>query len=921
MLAAWLVAAGLLLAACRSAVTPAETPQEPMALAGPLPPAQTREPAPDRRGPELLPDLQQRFQDPSWFAQPPSGPAFGLDGRGLYFERPRPNQGGPELRYLELATGLERAALPGERLLRRPERRANQPSDRPLWLEHAGDLFVLENGSAAPRQLTRTRASEQALVWLAAGRRLAYESDGALLCLDLDSGLTEQLFEWRFEEDPDLKAEPELDLLAADQERLIATLAGRAQRREEAREREREDRRSDPYRARRPFYLPTGLEARLKALSPSGRHVALAAGPKSGEDRRDLMPDYVTESSYVETRPVRPHVGLEQRPGQRLFLLDAETLLSHEVDWRGLPGVLEQPLAELEAAREARLALRRAQRAAEAPAAGGDQTPPPTSTPEPVTEGSEALGAQSDRDAGADPAVVSADPVAGDHPTTGKAAEAQPRALLIERLRWAPNAERLLVELRSTDNKDRWLCLLNPAGTIEKVLEHHRDPAWIGWDFAQWDWLPDGSGAWWLSERSGFAQLYVQDLDAAAPRVLTPAGAEASSPSLSPDGRYLYLISNATHPGIHQLARVRWSDGAFELLSAPEGRVEDFALSPDGRQVALLRSYAHQPGEIFLQNTSALAPARRLTHSTTPAFDELALVEPRFVEFPGPGGTIHARLYLPPAGAPDRRLREPVLPLEGQRSLAAQGTAPVSNESATATHRLPAAANGQPAVLFIHGAGYLQNAHQGWSGYFHEFFFHDLLARQGIVVLDLDYRASAGYGRDWRCAVHRKVGQPELEDLAAGVRYLVQHHGVDAARIGVYGGSYGGFLTLLALFKAPELFACGAALRPVTDWRHYNDGYTRNLMETPELDPEGFAASSPIDHAEGLARPLLICHGLLDDNVLAKDSIRLSQRLIELGKTDWDLCLYPLEPHGFREPASWIDEYTRIWLLFQRCLL
>jgi dipeptidyl aminopeptidase/acylaminoacyl peptidase len=196
--------------------------------------------------------------------------------------------------------------------------------------------------------------------------------------------------------------------------------------------------------------------------------------------------------------------------------------------------------------------------------------------------------------------------------------------------------------------------------------------------------------------------------------------------------------------------------------------------------------------------------------------------------------------------------------------------------------------------------------------------FHTLLARRGYVVLDMDYRGSAGYGRDWRTAIYRQMGTPELEDLEDGVDWLVAHHGVDRGRVGVYGGSYGGFMTLMALFKAPDLFAAGAALRPVTDWAHYNHGYTSNILNTPELDPEAYERSSPIEFAAGLTKPLLICAPMLDDNVFFQDTVRLVQRLIELEKTNFETALFPVEPHGFREPSSWLNEYRRIYDLFER---
>ena len=181
----------------------------------------------------------------------------------------------------------------------------------------------------------------------------------------------------------------------------------------------------------------------------------------------------------------------------------------------------------------------------------------------------------------------------------------------------------------------------------------------------------------------------------------------------------------------------------------------------------------------------------------------------------------------------------------------------------------------------------------------------------------MDYRASAGYGRDWRTAIYRDMGAPELEDLSDGIDWIVANANVDRSRIGTYGGSYGGFLTLMALFKEPELFACGAALRPVTDWAHYNHGYTSNILNVPMVDPDAYEISSPIYLAEGLTKPLLICHGMQDNNVFFQDSVRLAQRLIELEKENWELAAYPIEPHGFREPASWLDEYRRILKLFE----
>jgi dipeptidyl aminopeptidase/acylaminoacyl peptidase len=124
----------------------------------------------------------------------------------------------------------------------------------------------------------------------------------------------------------------------------------------------------------------------------------------------------------------------------------------------------------------------------------------------------------------------------------------------------------------------------------------------------------------------------------------------------------------------------------------------------------------------------------------------------------------------------------------------------------------------------------------------------------------------------------------------------------------------------MALFTGPGVFAAGAALRSVTDWAHYNHGYTSNILNTPVEDSIAFVRSSPIYFAEGLKGALLMCHGMVDDNVQFQDIVRLSQRLIKLGKENWELAVYPVESHGFREPSSLVDEYKRIFKLFEENL-
>jgi dipeptidyl aminopeptidase/acylaminoacyl peptidase len=300
-------------------------------------------------------------------------------------------------------------------------------------------------------------------------------------------------------------------------------------------------------------------------------------------------------------------------------------------------------------------------------------------------------------------------------------------------------------------------------------------------------------------------------------------------------------------------------------------------VSPDGSLIADIYSYTNKPHELYVSPLGA-ALTNRVTTSPAPEFNNYPWLDVPIVNVPARDGMqVPARIYKP------------------------------ENWKA-----------GGPAVIFVHGAGYLQNVHRAWSNYSREYMFHHLLRDRGYLVLDLDYRASAGYGRDWRTAIYRHMGGVDLDDHVDAAKWLVATQGVDAKHIGIYGGSYGGFITLMAMFTTPDVFAAGAALRPVTDWAHYNHPYTSNILNNPQTDPEAYRKSSPIYFAEGLKGALLICHGMIDVNVHFQDTVRLAQRLIELRKENWEVAMYPMEDHTFVEPTSWADEYKRILALFER---
>lgn len=451
-----------------------------------------------------------------------------------------------------------------------------------------------------------------------------------------------------------------------------------------------------------------------------------------------------------------------------------------------------------------------------------------------------------------------------------------PRPVQVTGIEWHPAGGRALVQVRAIDNKDRWTVRVDASD--RKVTQLHRltDPAWINWAFNEFGWVPGSDTAWLLSEESGYSHLYTIDADGRK-RQHTSGEFEIHDVEFGADGDSALVISNASHPTEYDLYALDVESGSMERLTRLRG-LESYALHPGSGNVLVRHSGSYLPPQAAVLER-AVGELTAATDTRTDRYRALEWQPPEFV------------------GVPSSHVDDPIW-----------------------TKFYPARGDfdgARPVVVFVHGAGYTQNTHHRFPYYFREQMFHNLLTERGYHVLDMDYRASRGYGRDWRTAIYRQMGTPELEDLVDGVNWLVENHDADAGRVGVYGGSYGGFMTFMAMFNAPETFTAGASLRPVTDWAHYNHGYTSNILNTPEVDPEAYRRSSPIESAEGLEGPLLISHGMLDDNVFYKDSVRLAQRLIELEKQDWELASYPLEPHGYVHPESWLDQYRRILKLFE----
>ena len=444
---------------------------------------------------------------------------------------------------------------------------------------------------------------------------------------------------------------------------------------------------------------------------------------------------------------------------------------------------------------------------------------------------------------------------------------------------WSGDGENAVVVIDAQDNKDRWIMKLDPATGRLSLLNRERNEAWVGGPGQGNLGWTDNTHFYFQSEASGYSHVYLANVTNGDKKQLTSGKWEVQTLQLSKDKKTFYFTANMEHPGVTDFYRIPVSGGTPVKITSMKGGNE-VELSPDERWLAIRYSYTNKPWDLYLQSNKPGAKAVQVTNSVSSEYNSYPWRAPEIITFKNRyGSDVYARIYEPKKPDPAK-----------------------------------------PAVVFVHGAGYLQNVTYSWSYYFREFMFNNMLADNGYYVMDIDYTASAGYGRDWRTGIYRHMGGKDLSDQVDGVKYMVEKYGVNPKHVGMYGGSYGGFMTLMALFTEPDVFTSGAAIRSVTDWAHYNHGYTDAILNEPYNDEKAYRQSSPIYFTNGLKGNLLMLHGMIDQNVNFQDIVRLTQKLIELHKDNWWLAPYPVEDHAFEVPSSWTDEYKRIYKLFEETL-
>lgn len=493
----------------------------------------------------------------------------------------------------------------------------------------------------------------------------------------------------------------------------------------------------------------------------------------------------------------------------------------------------------------------------------------------------------------------------------------------IRSIKWAADNQSLVIDRIDKDTKRRTLFYVHNAGSkAEKILTvtEETDDKWVAGLSRIVEPNPkDNSQILFGSERDGFNHLYLATMERAKAEP-SPTG-EVRQENPSDAGFTGKVETKQLTKGNFEIDFAKWRENRDEIVfsstekttaerqffivntktseksdlpSSEKGMKTDAQLVNFNNFSYLLfkNSRWNQPNEIYIQRVCpecrGLNTEQKITNSTPEAFKKMSWNEPKIIDIPSRDGKIiKSKIYLPGSFGQDRAKR--VFPM----------------------------------VIFVHGAGYLQNTINGWNNYYREFMFNEMLTQKGYVILDIDYRGSAGYGRDWRTDVYDFLGGKDYDDHIDAIDFMVKNYAVDPKKIGVYGGSYGGFMAEMMAFRTDKI-TCAAALRPVADWKNYyasSNIYTTERLGFPDKNPEGYKRSSPIAYADGLNKPLLILHGLVDDNVHAQDSVQLVEKLIRLEKTPYfEAMFYPAENHGFTRPTSWADEYERIFAFFERHL-
>jgi dipeptidyl-peptidase-4 len=443
------------------------------------------------------------------------------------------------------------------------------------------------------------------------------------------------------------------------------------------------------------------------------------------------------------------------------------------------------------------------------------------------------------------------DPASDDGGLTAKPDEIDTgNSILVHLFSWTWDSSHFVVGYVSKEFKDYRLYAIpatNPASPV--LLYQEEQKPFFCWCSVPSS--PDSSHIYFTSYTSGWKHLYRVPIVGGEAQQLTAGEFDVSGCVVPRAGKALYYTAWAPHPTVQHVFELPLGGGTPRDVS-PELPMNQVFPSPDGTGLAFVSSDVMVPPEIYRRGRSG--GFVRVTTSPRPEFGRLPKMTVERFTFTNEsdGATVHASMLLPEAFDPSKKY---------------------------------------PVVLTCVYANLGKEAFGRYQ------ILDTFMANEmGYILVGIDFRASSGYGSRFFYGHYKKMGLIDSDEAASCAAYLRTLPYVDADRIGLWGGSYGGFLTLMVMTKHPGVFHTGISWKPVTDWRNYSDGYTGERLGRPADDPETYRATSPVFHADKLEGNLLLVHGMQDDNVLFQDAVWMVQKLVEAGKY-FDLMIYPRDDH------------------------
>ncbi|HOB52243.1 MAG TPA: S9 family peptidase [Acidobacteriota bacterium] len=432
----------------------------------------------------------------------------------------------------------------------------------------------------------------------------------------------------------------------------------------------------------------------------------------------------------------------------------------------------------------------------------------------------------------------------------------------LPRVAWTPDSLHLLVQQLNRRQNRLELVRMLPAAATWQVILTEQDPCWVNVHDMLYP-LRQRREFIWGSERDGFRHLYRYDLDGRLiGRITRGPWMVTELNGLDESQGIVYFTATEHSVRERHLYRVGLEGGPPRRMTTDPG-THDILASPDATRYLDAYSTDATPPEFRIGRLAWPLSGKTFRRPDPELLTPYGFSHWEYLKLRAPDGAeLHARILKPPDFDAARRY---------------------------------------PVLVYVYGGPHAQVVADSWAGAY--YLWHQLMAQRGFVVFSLDNRGSAGRGKAWENAIHRRLGEQELHDQLVGVEYLKTLPFVDAQRIGIWGWSYGGYMTCLAMTRASNVFRAGVAVAPVTDWLDYDTIYTERYMDLPQNNPDGYRQSSPVHFAGELTGQFFLVHGTADDNVHLQNTVQLSRRLIEAGKP-FELMLYPLMEHGIRSPES-----------------